>query len=214
MNKLRLSLACAALAIAAIGHADPLVYAQNPDFNGSLASQNDTAGFGNFATVYDNFTLGVNTDLTGAEWIGSYFNPNQAGNITAFTLQIWSDNNGPSASLYSTSVGGNGSETFLQIDNAGDPTYLYGSGISFTATAGTMYWLSIVPDLAFPPQWGWETGVNGDGLSYQDFFGSRTQLGADMSFALFGHDAVPEPAPFAVMGLGLGAMILRRRKKA
>ena len=60
-----------------------LVYAQNPDFQGLIASQNDTGGLGNFATSYDNFTLGSATAINQVQWVGGYFNPPVQGAITA-----------------------------------------------------------------------------------------------------------------------------------
>jgi len=54
----------AAMAIAllflgsALAFADVILYMQPPTFDGNFyASQNDVGGFGNFATVYDNFTI-------------------------------------------------------------------------------------------------------------------------------------------------------------
>ena len=191
------------------------VYFQNPDYNGAYSSQNDTNGFGLFAQAYDNFTLGATTNLTSVEWIGSYFNPPQQGPITAWTLQFYSDAAGaPGNLLYQTNVAGTANETFLTIDNAGDPTYLYGLNVNFTAAAGTQYWLSVYPDLGFPPQWGWETGTGGDGASYQCFFGGCGPLAGDLSFALFGNQGTtPEPGTLIMLGTGiLGIAGTLRRK--
>ena len=87
-----------------------VLYSQPTDFNSADASQNDTSvgGSGNFATTYDNFTLGSSAQITTVQFVGSYFNPPTQGTITGFTLQIWSNDSGqPGASIYSvhTSVG-------------------------------------------------------------------------------------------------------------
>lgn len=102
----------------AAGSAEAAVVYNQPSNNfGSYASQNDTntGGLGNFATTYDNFTLGSSADLQSVDFTGSYFNPPTQGLITAFTISIYGDSgsNSPGASLYSTTVPGNGGETSL-----------------------------------------------------------------------------------------------------
>jgi PEP-CTERM motif len=186
--------------------ADVTLYNQPTDFNGALASQNDTTGGnGNFATVYDNFTLGASSTIDGVTWVGSYFNPPTPGTITSFDVSFYSDSSGtPGALLGVTTISGNASETSLGIDNAGDPVFAYSAAVTpFSALAGTQYWLSIVPSLGFPPQWGWETGTGGDGASYQVFFGSGATTGVDQAFTLIGNvGAVPEPSTLVMLSIG------------
>lgn len=191
--------------------ATSIIYFQNPDFNGAYSSQNDTNGFGNFATAYDNFTLGATYNISTVEWIGSYFNPSIQAPITGFTVNFYADSGGAPGALLGTTgdVPGNANEFSLGLDNAGNPTYLYGLSTNFTATGGTTYWLSIVPDLGFPPQWGWETGTGGDGASYQCFFGSCGAQPNDLSFAL----ATPEPSSMLLLATALAEIGFVVRKK-
>jgi hypothetical protein len=195
--------------------ADPIVYTQPSLFpTGSLfASQNDPGGFGNFAAVYDNFTLSGDTDVTDVHWTGGYFNPATQGAIQSFDITFWSDVAGaPGASLLAQNIAGTANESFVGNDAGGFPIFNYSVilNTSFLANAGTTYWLSIVPTVPFPPQWGWYTGSGGDGIAYQDFFGGRSQVGTDFAFDLTG-TAVPEPATLTLLGLGLAGFAGRKR---
>ena len=189
----------------------------------AYSSQTDTSGiYGDFATVYDNFTLGVGATMTDVSWVGSYFAGSSSG-ISGFTIAFYADDAGqPGAVLMTENIAGNADETSIGDDPAVHLTFSYSATLSttFIAAAGTQYWLSIVPDLRFPSQWGWESGIGGDGLSYQDFLGDRTSLAVDFAFSLDGAylSTVPEPGTLtsactAVL-MGLGYTLRRRRRPA
>ncbi len=194
------------------------LYNQNFDGLGNFySSQNDTGGGnGNFATVYDNFSLGAASNINNVTFVGAYFNPPAQGTITAFTISFWSNAAGqPGGLLQSFSIGGTGSETSIG-SFGGFPTFSYSvnlGGMGFNAMAGTQYWISIVPDVAFPPQWGWGTSADGDGVAYQDFFGARSQLSSDLAFSLNGTTGVPDSGnTVLLMGGALVVFGLLRRR--
>ncbi len=180
-----------------------LLYQQAFDMTGNAySSQKDTSGgYGNFATMYDNFTLGSSSSINNVTWVGEFFNPSSHGSISSFTVNFWANSSAqPGGLLQSFNVSGNGAETLLGTFG-GIPTYAYSLnlGAAFAAMAGTQYWISIVPSVGYPPQWGWSTGTGGDSSSYQDFFGSRSKIGADMAFALNGTSSVPDGGNTAIL---------------
>ena len=168
-----------------------------------FASQNDTNGNGNFATTYTQFTL-PNTasdwSLESFHWVGGYFNPPNQGPITAWTLTFYNNNGGiPGGAIATGNFAGTGNETFIGNVN-GFPMYVYWLYFQdFDVLSGT-YWASVVPDLGFPPQWGWATATGGNG--YQCFFGT---CGATPGLA-FAIDGTPTPEPGTLLMLATGVL--------
>jgi hypothetical protein len=188
--------------------ADPVIYSHPSNYPDGItyASQNDTSaeGYGNDATVYDNFTLTSSFTVTDVHGQGEYFNPAEPGTIQSFTIQFWSDNAGqPGNSLLFQSLLGNANETSVGINVSG-PVYDYSVDliVPFQATGGTPYWLSIYANMVYPPQSGWHSDTEGDGVSFQDFLGGRNEHPYGFAFALTGSQ-VPEPTARLLLGSGL-----------
>ena len=178
------------------------------------ASQNDTNGFGNFATVYQQFTLASGPtfyDVESFHWVGGYFNPATQGTITGWTLNLFDNGvGGPGAQIATGFFPGNGNETFIG-NISGFPMYVYWLYFqSFDMAPGT-YWASVVPDLGFPPQWGWATSTGTD-PGYQCFFGACGLTGVGFAYAVDGR-AVPEPGTLVMLGTGILGLAGTLRRK-
>ena len=211
--------------------------------NFTLGSSASITSVGWIGSYYDGPPQPINPD-------GSYgYGSAAPGTISGFTLNFWANVvdgvtgiNRPDylgTPLLTLAVSGNAGETYLGYADL-ETTYYgpndrYGYGLSlatpFAATGGTTYWLSIIADSAFAPEWGWATaGLNGyntgpDGpyydpavsLSYrQDTSGGtlkRNISGGDFAFSLA---AIPEPATMSLLALGglalSGLVSIRKRK--
>jgi hypothetical protein len=187
------------------------IFCQPWDGTGGIyASQNDTNGNGNYATVYDTFTLpgGVSAwDVESFHFYGGYFNPGANPFISAIQLTFYADNAGAPGGAIATGAFVNFNETFV-----GSGVYSYDLFFqSFDLLPGTPYWASVVGTVGFPPQWGWATGV-GPGLGYQAFFSPPAPVGASFAFGIDG-TAVPEPGTLIMLGTGILGLAGSLRRK-
>lgn len=196
-----------------------VLYQQNLDktsfyAGGGAASENDTSpgGAGNFATAYDNFTLGSNSSVANVTWAGNYFNPStMKGTITAWTVTFYANNSvgQPGDVLASYNMAGTANETFLETIGVSDIyTYSFDLSTAFDALAGTQYWLSVVPDQdPITPQWRWSSSTDGDGSSFQEFYNMPMTRDFDLTFTLNSAPSVPESGD-TVLLLGSALLIL------
>ncbi len=127
--------------------------------------------------VADDFSPSASGNITEICWWGVYQNAGADCGVTAvdaFTLRIYSDNNGLPGTVLGTYVQG----TTLAVTRATTGALLGTtqewefrgvlSGTLVNATAGTCYWLEIVNGIAAPCVFFWETGT-GVGASADAF---------------------------------------------
>ena len=181
-------------------HASITLYSQPTSFphNAYYASQNS------FATDYDDFTLAQTGTITGVDWTGEFFHPPTTATIDSFTISFYGDNAGiPGTQLFTDTIPGDANAVSLGPgDNNDQPGYSYSTNLDspFVADAGTKYWMSIAANFPLGPQWAWDSGTGGDGVSYQVFLGTGIPRTTDDAFTLIG--TVPEPSPVYAMLLG------------
>src|SRR5262249_1907896 len=114
----------------------------------------------------------------------------------------------PGTLQHTAHISGNGGETQLSGN-----IYTYDiTGLSFTELSNIPYWLSVVPDLDFPPQWGWATSGDGDGTGYQTYFGQGGAIPYDSAFPRSGR-WVPEPGRLVRLGTGVIGLAGALRRK-
>lgn len=220
LPKLTALLATAASCAATSAFGAVVLYNQPvlPDGTG-YASQNDTAvaGFGSFATAYDNFSLASAAAVSEVRWTGQHWNGvTLPGTISEFLVTLYANNAGqPGALLATATIPGNANQTLVSGQIYTYSALLPGGG--FSVSGGTTYWLGVQAAMDFPPQWGWVQGTGGEGSAVQDFLGARETLASDLAFSLYGTTAVPEPGQIAsglVILLGAVGYGIRLRKAA
>lgn len=206
------------------------LYSQPTNYFGGYYSQDDTSsgGLGNFATVYDDFTLASTATIGSVSWVGSIIAA-EGVTPTGFTIDIFGNSTtscpdggatcpDTGSLLYTTTVSGDAGQTSLGDDFFGNPTYsyAYSDPVDFTATGGTEYWISIVASVPLSgSDWVWESGTGGDGYSYQDLFGTTTEISVDEAFSLNSPSAVPEPSMlFFILPALLGFVAVRKWRSA
>jgi hypothetical protein len=170
----------------------------------------------------DNFTLTAgNTTFNTVSWTGLYASTNTPQATDVFTIQLYADSSGlPATTPFATFAVGNavartdtGATMFGSFN-----LYRYTASIDSTSlTAGQMYWLSVFNNTTVDTNdnWHWGAVSSGDGVAYRlntsGAFTSSSNNNVD--FTLSNNASVPEPATFALIGLGLAGLTFARKRR-
>jgi hypothetical protein len=184
---------------------------------------------------FDDFTLGASAAITTVTWVGFYYDYlNGAANpvtppTQSWYLQFWGDAGGlPGSPLYADNLSAAAvSATLLGVsDFGGDPVNLYSFSANldypFYAAAGVTYWFSPVSEQPnLDPFFSWSpAAVDVDGVTAQAVAPSGAPYARpnDRAFSLSDaqQTGVPEPAAWALMLAGMGAVggALREPRRA
>jgi len=179
---------------------------------------------GSISRTADDFVLQADVNvIRDVHWWGVY-RPNSPLPVDNFFVRIYADVNGSPTTvgspLHEVSVG------MVDRNDTGIKTsdldvYVYSTAIpDITLTAGTMYWLSIVNNVA-SSTWYWSldepAGANSVGTSAPEFSpDTTTWFNEDMRLAFTLTDdrgAAPAPTTLVLLGLGLAGIGYQRRRQ-
>lgn len=168
------------------------------DYDNLLAASSGSDPVVMFGPLYDSFSVGP----TGVTVSSVMLNVNGFTDGLSFTVGIYSDMaTSPGALLNSTTV----------ADQTGIVTANFGAT---ALSANTRYWIGLSDPTGMSSEtWNWSFDTSGPGVASEYFANSDgvfPNMGGPYQMAI---TSTPEPASFAVLGLGVVPLLLRRRRK-
>lgn len=181
-----------------------VIYEQLPGNSGNRTSSTlDFFGNSPGFRAADDFVLSADASISDVHWWGVSL----SGGID-FQFTFYSDDGGKPGAVLHTSDGSLSTEVTA---NHG-PFYSSDLTSSFSASAGTRYWISIFNE-ADDAAWAWRAAGDPGNLSRQGVNpGAPWELEfSDLAFQL---TSIPEPASLALFAIGLAGLGFSRRRRS
>lgn len=173
-----------------------IVFSQPPTTSGTLLLSSYMLPDGNVDGMeyrFEKFTLATTTGISHLAWRGGYIGNNQTANpVAEFVIKIYgSSANGfypdlANPYLRKYTITGNANETAAGVFG-GVQMFDYSVTLptSFTATAGTGYWIQIeASQYGYPLTWGHATGSGGNNAHYRRLGNSYYSGSGDLALTL------------------------------
>jgi hypothetical protein len=200
-------------------NADPVIWDNTVDDDLTLlSSQNDTAYPFDSQLADDFMFTDMGYFVTDVHWKGGFWNGTPINPID-FNIYFYADDGTGQPTQPGTELAQYNFQDVLGTDDgAGFLDYSVDLPTPFTANAGETYWVAIQWEGLFPPQWGWAASLNGvvdyGSPALQGFPLLGTPYWSDPGYgdAYWQLTGVPIPAPASAALLGLGGLMLRRRR--
>jgi PEP-CTERM motif-containing protein len=170
--------------------------------------------------IADDFALAADDVIRSVSWLGNYAFDGTAPAVDDFQIRFYADAAGsPGALLQSFAVGDAVARAAVGMLG---PFITYGYtadlGGGFGAAAGTTYWLMIANETTGDnDNWYWavQTGLGGNvQLSVDDGGSWSPTLVAAETYSILDNEnvSVPEPSSFLLVGIGVAAAAVRRKR--
>ena len=173
-----------------------IIFSQPPTTSGTLLLSSYMLPDGNIDGMeyrFEKFTLATTTSISHLRWRGGYIGNNSVGNpVVEFNIKIYgSTANGfypdlANPHLKKYTVTGNANQTAVELVG-GVQMFDYSVTLptSFSATAGTGYWIQIeASQYGYPLTWGHATGGGGNNAHYRRVGNSYYSGSGDLALTL------------------------------
>ncbi len=133
----------------------------------------------------DDFIASNSGNLNIINWTGMYAFDDTPPVSDNFTINIYSDNSGPDALLFSQNIGNTVNRKIEAFKVSGFNVHSYSASINFNVTQGTTYWLSIYTNTTGEgDNWAWTSKSSGNNVVSSDLSSWNPSTSSSQDFGI------------------------------